>query len=118
MLDTGNSMRYPLMGKSVYNELKAINVIKNDVELSKSGVPIKAINNKLYTAKKLQLKTPLTFLTTVGSEIRLQNFYVQDEMISHINIGKYSLSELGVKWDLRNNFVYIHDEKIPLISYE
>ena len=118
MLDTGNSMRYPIMTKRVYNELKSINVIPNNESLAESSVSIKAINNVIYKPKTLILKNPLTFLTEVGSKVTLDRFYVQNSSPSDINIGKYKLSELGTKWDLQRNFVYFDDDKIPLKSYE
>ena len=77
-----------------------------------------AINNKSFNVKALKLQSPLTFLTSTGSEIKLQNLYVQDDMFSDINICKFAMSELGVRWDLNDEFVYINNEKIPLKSYE
>jgi hypothetical protein len=97
-------MRYPLMTKRVYNELKSLNVIQNNESSSESYVSIKSINNVIYKPKTLILKKPLTFLTEVGTKVTLDRFYVQNSMPSDINIGKYKLSELGTKWDLKRNF--------------
>ena len=65
----------------------------------------------------IKLSAPFTFLTSVGSEIKLKNFYVQDDMFHPMNICKFAMSELGVKWDLKDEFVYIKNEKIPLLPY-
>ena len=117
VLDTGNSGRYPTITKKVFNEWKDLNVIKNDTELSKTAFPMLAINNKQFYIRELKLKAPLTFLTSVGSEIKFKNFYVQDDMFHPMNICKFAMSELGVKWDLKDEFVYIKNEKIPLLPY-
>ena len=77
-----------------------------------------AINNKSFFVKTLKLQSPLTFLTSTGSEIKFQNFYIQDDMFSDINICKFAMSELGVRWDLNDEFVYINNERIPLMSYD
>ena len=75
---------------------------------------IKAINNAIYRPKTLVLRKPLTFLTEVGSKVTFEKFYVQDVMPADINIGKYKLSQLGTKWDLKRNFVYFGEDKISL----
>lgn len=118
ILDTGNALRYPIITKNVYTELKSINVLQSDVNLQESATSIKAINNALYKPKDLILKRPLTFLTDVGSKVTFHRFYVQDASLSDINIGRYKLSELGTKWDLTKKFVYFGANKIPLKSYE
>ena len=116
VLDTGNSGRYPTITKRIFKEFQTLNIIKNKTSLSKNH-PMIAINNKSFFVKTLKLPSPLTFLTSTGSEIKFQNFYIQDDMFSDINICKFAMSELGVRWDLNDEFVYINNEKIPLKPY-
>ena len=114
MLDTGNSMRYPLITKTVYDELKTIQVLSEDQSFENSNTSVQALDNHIYTIEELILQSPIIFLTDSGSEIAFDRFYVQPVMLSDINIGKYSLSRLGIKWDLQKNYVYFGKSKIKL----
>ena len=114
MLDTGNSMRYPLITSRVYEELKNIKVLSEDQTFENSNTSVQALDNHIYTIEELILQSPIIFLTDSGSEIAFDRFYVQPAMLSDINIGKYSLSRLGIKWDLQKNYVYFGKSKIKL----
>ena len=114
MLDTGNSMRYPLITSRVYEELKNIIVLSEVQTFENSNTSVQALDNHIYTIEELILQSPIIFLTDSGSEIAFDRFYVQPAMLSDINIGKYSLSRLEIKWDLQKNYVYFGKSKIKL----
>ena len=114
MLDTGNSMRYPLITSTVYKDLKNIKVLSEDQTFENSNTSVQALDNHIYTIEELILPSAIIFLTDSGSEMAFDRFYVQPAMLSDINIGKYSLSRLGIKWDLQKNYVYFGKSKIKL----
>ena len=116
VLDTGNSMLYPLMTVSVLEELKSIEVISSKQKLLDTHSTGTGISGALFTTKTLNLETQLTFLTEVGTKIHLRNFYVVDKMPEDINIGKYAMSQLGIRWDSKQDYVYLGKDKIPLRS--
>ena len=116
-LDTGNSLAYPTMRIALYNELKTLNVIKKDQKLVDFKQKVIAINTDEYMVKTLILEDPLVFMTEIGTKIKIRKFFVQDHMSEDINIGKYFMSELGIRWDLKNNFVNIGSDRVPLRSY-
>ena len=107
-------MRYPSMSIFVFEELKSINVLKSDQKLLDSHISGEAVNGAYFTVRTLDLEDPVTFLTEVGNKIRLRKFYVIDKMPDDINIGKYAMSELGIRWDLKQDFVYLGKNRVPL----
>ena len=114
LLDTGNTVPFPLMAKRVFLELKTLGMI-HDETLTASKTEAKMVNNAKLPLQDLILKTRLLFETGSGAVITLNKFQVVEGMVDDFNFGGHHLVQLGIKWRLGNDHVLIQGKKVPLI---
>ena len=105
LLDTGIEQIHPLMVKWVFFELRILNIIKSDQQLFPSRAVAVGIEKNLVNLEDLTLEDPVTFWTEAGSPIKISRFYVMDKRFDHFNVGKHTTADLGIEWNLNDDFV-------------
>jgi len=106
------------MAKNVFSELQYIGIIPYHQILAKSRIKALAISNDNFpntvSLQDLKLDTPLIFETENGAIIQISKFHVVEQPGSNFNFGKHHLTQLGVRWRLEDDYVYIQGKEVPL----
>ena len=114
-LDTGNNMAHPAMSSVTYRKLNIQGVINSKQRLQSTNSVASSVNKMAVIIKgMLNFDTPLHFYTEMQRVLSLKTFYIIDNMSNDINIGKYTMSGLNIKWFLKDDCILIGNDKIPL----
>lgn len=85
------------MSTTPFEELKRIKVLPRIMTLNRTHVEAASAGGDALCIKGV-LKIELTFNTESGPKIGLDKFYLIDNLVNDLNIGKLQLDRLDTNW--------------------
>ena len=113
MLDTGNNLQYTAMSSTLFDELKQTKILPNYISLNRTHVEAASAGGDTLYIKGV-LNHHLTFSTESNTKIEFNKFYVIENLVNDLNIGKLQLDRLDTKWFFKRQAIWIKDTRLRL----
>ena len=113
VLDTGNNLQYTAMSSTIFEELKRIKILPKAIPLNRTHVEAASVGGDALYIKGV-LNHDLTFNTESDTKIEFSKFYVIENLVNDLNIGKLQLDRLDTKWFFKRQAIWIKDTRLRL----
>ena len=112
-LDSGNELVYPVISTNVVDELKIMGVIPKTIRLKHSKAQVfSAAGEDMAMRGILAYRIPIQ--TKNEQQLPFKKYYVVDNLVNDINLGKSPFTQLNCKWTFKEDEVSILEEKMKL----
>ena len=112
-LDSGNELVYPVISTNVVDELKIMGVIPKTIKLKHSKAQVfSAAGEDMAMRGILAYRIPIQ--TKNEQQLPFKKYYVVDNLVNDINLGKSPLTQLNCKWTFKEDEVSVLEERMKL----
>ena len=114
-LDTGNTLKYPVVSTHILDDLVQIGLLSKLYKLKFAPIQVKGPDGRHLSVKGvLDFKIPIK--TNLGKYLPFTQYYVLDNLVNDMNFGIQSMRALSCKWTFDLEKIIILGEEMKLLE--